>query len=277
MRRAPRGEEVWAAEMIERTLSGVVATHHDDGSEDGMCDMLLRQEGTAFAAVEVVAAADSDSIEYWNAAHKDGGRRIIPGIAGGWLITGTPATRVSRLLKELPNFLKLLEDTGMRRVGRWSGVQDAYVDAMAAELGIVRADQSATDFPGSVYLMLERPHVRSGGVRPTSGEPLRIWLEEYLAGDKCADVRTKLVTTERSQHHVFVYLPMMNIAPFGAYDVLCQHVAPLPTQAPALPEEITHVWAASTLTIGEGLRWDPAAGWLRFPKFVADRSQESGA
>jgi hypothetical protein len=68
--------------------------------------------GTA-GAVEIVAAADADSIELWKLINGrgEGERWLVNGLQGGWLVTLDPSARAKRLLrKELPALLSELEN-----------------------------------------------------------------------------------------------------------------------------------------------------------------------
>jgi len=44
--------------------------------------------------------------------------------------------------------------------------------------------------------------------------------------------------------------------------------AALPSRAPDLPAEITHLWAVSTWNGGDGMRWAPEVGWRRFSRLA---------
>lgn len=60
-----RGEEIWAAQLIAAALGDVEVVQHDDGSQPSMYDLDVMRNGRRFAAVEVTAAADGDSIFSW--------------------------------------------------------------------------------------------------------------------------------------------------------------------------------------------------------------------
>lgn len=75
----------------------------------------------------------------------------------------------------------------------------------------------------------------------------------------------KLALSGRCERHAFVILPGFSLAPFGVTDMLWRDEG-VPTVAPSLPEEVTHVWLVATWDIGSGLRWSPGGGWQRFAK-----------
>ncbi|MGZ4499074.1 MAG: hypothetical protein ACXVXD_01435 [Nocardioidaceae bacterium] len=61
---------------MEAVLPGVKVMQHDDGSRPRMHDFDLVRDGVVFAACEVTAAADAESIELWNLVNGSGERWI---------------------------------------------------------------------------------------------------------------------------------------------------------------------------------------------------------
>jgi hypothetical protein len=184
-----RGEELWVAAMVRAAL-GRVVLHHDDGSRDGMYDLRLASEGVE-GAMEVVAAADAESIEFWNLMNGRDTRWVEEDLDGGWLVVVNPAARVRRLRKELPSLLAALEGAGVARM-RTTRHAPGGVDRLAVELGLHSAHQSGTDFKGSIYVTVKRDPEFTVGAVAATGDPLAAWLGEFLNSPSCADVRRKL-------------------------------------------------------------------------------------
>lgn len=254
--------------MIEATL-GVPVTQYDDGSAPGMHDLEIALPGGLPGAVEVTADADSACIELWNLVNGDDERWQVPSLQGGWLVELEPTARAKALLRELPRLLAELEGRGVTRLTTttYRRTDGDDVEEVARRLGITRAGQSATtSFPGSIYLTIDLPLERTAGMVPVTGDPVVPWLEEFLAGSECADVRAKLLRSGARERHAFVFVPGFTTAPFAVVDLLMRTGAPIPTVAPALPDEVTHVWAASTWSSGHGVRWSPHEGWTAFAK-----------
>ncbi|MEI4274241.1 hypothetical protein TEK04_21180 [Klenkia sp. LSe6-5] len=112
-----RAEEKVAAATITTTLR-LKVRQHDDGKQPGMHDLnIITADGT-FAAVEVTAAADSDSVQLWKLVNGRDERWTVPGLEGGWMLSLEPTARAKRLLKELPAFLEELEGHGVTEIGR---------------------------------------------------------------------------------------------------------------------------------------------------------------
>jgi hypothetical protein len=114
--------------------------------------------------------------------------------------------------------------------------------------------------------MIEQPLTQMGGYSPPTGDPLAIWLGEWLAQPSQAHNVRKLAASDARERHVFVLVPGFTSAPFAVIDLLIAVNAPLPTIPPVLPSEVTHVWAMSGWSTGDGFRWSPDTGWTRFTK-----------
>lgn len=149
-----RDEELWVAAMVRAAL-GRVVLHHDDGSRDGMYDLLLAPSEGVDGAMEVVAAADAESIEFWNPMNGRDTRWVEEDLDGGWLVVVDPAARVHRLRKELPGLLAALEGAGVARM-RTTRHAPGGVDRLTVEFGLHSARQSGTDFKGSIYVTVKR-------------------------------------------------------------------------------------------------------------------------
>jgi hypothetical protein len=242
---------------------GVPVEQHDDGSRPGMHDLDIMYPDRPTAAAEVTAAADSMLTEQWNLMN-DGGRWQVATLTGGWLVSVEPEARVRRLRRDLPEFLRSLEEAGIRNFRVGSLYPNAFEEA-AKRLKVVDAFQGGTDFPGSIYLIPELPLERVAGNVAETGDALAEWITEFLGGSGCADVRRKLARSAAAETHTFVILAGFS-APFAVTDLLLRPDAPLPIIDPKLPDEISEVWAVSSWSTGIGFRWSEAYGWQKFDK-----------
>jgi hypothetical protein len=261
---ADRWEERLAVRCIAAEL-GVEVDVHDDGSEPSMHDLNILYPDRPPGAVEVTAAADPDSIALGTFVY-DGERWIVPNIAGGWMASLQPTAKWKAVQAQLPVLLQTMEGQSVTRADPevwWR--PGPYDDALRA-LGILHLMQSGTDFPGSVYLMIDPGSERTAGMVPTDGRPLLEWLAEWFARPDKIDNLKKLEASGADERHLFLIVPSFAEAPFAVTDLLSRDGAPLPDSAPALPTEITHVWVVSTWSSGDGMRWAPGAGWSRFVK-----------
>lgn len=112
----------------------------------------------------------------------------------------------------------------------------------------------------------ERPQGQMGGYSPLTGDPLARWLSEWVANPSRTDNLRKLESSGAPERHLFILVPGFDSGAFTVSDLLIVPGAPLPVIPPALPAEITHVWAMSTWDSGDGFRWSPDGDWERFVK-----------
>jgi hypothetical protein len=136
--------------------------------------------------------------------------------------------------------------------------------ARLGELGVVSANQSDTDFRGSIYVTLQRDSERTGAV-PTTGDGLVNWFNTWVQDDAQRHSLDKLRAAERPERHLCVLLPGFTTAPFSASDVLMRPDGPLPKLAPTLPRGISDVWLMSMWSTGDLFRFGPD-GWSRSQK-----------
>lgn len=263
-----RAEERVVAATIAATL-GLKVEQHDDGSRPGMHDLnILAADGT-LGAVEVTAAADPDSIQLWKLVNSRDERWTVPYLQGGWMLQLEPTARAKRLLNDLPAFLRELEARGIAEIPRQRRRDEGpeSVEGRARALGIVSGNQSTTDFPGSIYLTIERSPERTGGLVDSTGSAVPGWVRDFLLDPHQRDVLDKLGRSGASERHAFILVPGFSIAPFGVMDMLWRDDRyAVPTTRPHLPEQVTHVWLMAFWAVGSGLRWSPKSGWERFER-----------
>lgn len=130
------------------------------------------------------------------------------------------------------------------------------------------ADQSGTNFSGSIYITLTLPAERTGGAVASTGDAIAHWIGTWLARPEQADNLRKLRSAEGAERHVFVLLRGFTTASFAVVDPLMRSGGPLPTVDPELPSPVTHVWVMSTWSAGDGFRWSADSGWIRFAKVL---------
>lgn len=218
------------AACIEAALRDVTVRYHDDGSRPAMHDLELSRGGVTFAACEVTAAADAESIELWNLANGHG-RWIEPDLLGGWMVTLAPSYRAKRLQALAPDILRQLE----------SDASDSAAISALRKVGVLDAHRSGTDFPGCIYSTIERDPIFTGGMVGDRGDALVAWLNDWIKSPAQAHNLQKLASAGRAECHLAILLPGFSSAPFDAADLLLRDDGPLPTSAPTLPSPITQV------------------------------------
>ncbi|MEJ5913127.1 hypothetical protein [Pseudokineococcus sp. 1T1Z-3] len=273
-----RVEERIAADSIGATL-GTVVEQHDDGSRPSMHDLAFTTSDGTTAAVEVTAAADSNSIELWKLVNGSDERWIVPGLHGGWIVALQPNARANRLIRDLPDLLLELEARGITSVRPLPWGPTTPADKRAQSLGIVSGDQGDTAFPGSIYLTIERASELTGGIRDAGGAQVAPWVRDFLTAPSQADVLVKLERSGADQRHAFIVLPGFTTAPFAVVDMLMREIDEVaPTTRLVLPDQVTHVWLMTSWVVGSGLRWSPEGGWSRFRRqFDAHEARPDGS
>lgn len=261
---ALRGEEEWVRQCLEAALPGAEVTQHDDGSAPSMHDLDVWIEDDRVGAVEVSAAVDSAALQLWKLVTKPDqwtDNRLV----GGWIVTVSRTAQFRALKLRLPELLRTLELQGRRHLG-----QDLHgrIDAgqeLADSLGIVSAQQSATDRPGSVYVLVGSQPEQSGGIAPDSADCVAEWLQDWLRrGDQRHNL-DKLARSGARERHMAVLIAGVLHAPFDVEWALTSSKVALPSVMLDSPDEITHCWVMSTWSSGQGLVWSPD-GWAFFDK-----------
>ena len=259
-----RDEEEWARTLVSAVLR-VPVEQYDDGSLPGMHDLRILR-GNADEALEVTAAADPDSIQLWKLVNGTDERWIEPGLRGGWRVELVPTANAKKLRRDLPSLLAELE---RQRVDRLETEHAMSAQGeMARALGIVAASQGDTQYPGSIYVLIDQetrnyPAVASGSPRSVAS-----WISAFLGAPERSDVRTKLARSGATRRHVFILVSAFSTAPASLVTVLLHNDEPHGLPPLQLPPEITDVWIASTWALGSGLRWSLEGGWQRFPTKV---------
>jgi hypothetical protein len=260
--------ERWAQRCVENALPGSIVTQHDDGSAPSMYDLALYVDGVQRGAIEVTSAVDQRSLVTWNLMNGGEGRWIVPSLRGGWFVNLLPHARAKRVWAELPALLAELEANGVTDVDARPWSTGHGVD-VARALKVSTARQGATNFPGSIYVSLDRDHsLTSGFVAAEHGDALSAWLSEWANDAQNADNRGKLASSGARERHLFTIVAPFTLAPFAVTDLLMRADAPLPTTPPQLPKEITHLWVLGAMTSGRGVRWDPLVGWGHFARLT---------
>jgi hypothetical protein len=195
---------------------------------------------------------------------------------GGWLVVLAPDSPRRRLRKELPALLGRLESRGLVETPRLRYNQDELriVFPAIGRLKLRSARQSTTNHPGSIYVIIDQPPEKSGGWGGPDGDSIIDWLDEWINDPRHADNLKKLAASNLPERHLFLIVPGFSTALFPVINLLTAEEPPMPSEPPRLPVQITHLWCASTWTLGKGLRWAPAEGWQTFDKNTASVSPQ---
>jgi hypothetical protein len=179
------------------------------------------------------------------------------------MVSLDPMARAKTLRARLPALLLELERVGRREL-RTRRHHSDHLSAEAAALGVASAYQSGTDYPAASTRRSSCQSNDRAASSPILVDALADWLGEFLVDEDRQDVRGKLRASALPERHVFVIVPGFATADFCVTDLLMRDGAPLPSRAPQMPREMTHVWVASMWSTGSGMRWAADTGWSHF-------------
>ncbi len=236
--------EGMAARVVARLTGGRVVLQ-DDGSKPAMPDIRIDYEDKPAAYVEAVVDIEPSyaamEAEIWKPAPLMPADRF-------WQVNVSGRSKLKDLRRDLPRILASLHGPPGPQEAR----QFARLGVTVTGPGMPRPGES-----GAIQLMPEGIY----GPALLTWEPFLDWINAFLASGRAADVRRKLAATGAAERHAFVGASFTTPGP--AYFALRQEGWPeLPGDNPALPPEITHLWAWSVPGIGRCLAWFPDTGWL---------------
>lgn len=245
--RAEAAKVIIAAHTRERVVT------YDDQSKPRMHDLEIHYADGHRAAVEVTAPEDQQRAADFGALHKE---PVIHDqrLWQGWLVLLKPGALVNRARAGLPDILVRFEGAGLTEVNvhdddheRWARELLGSVDADTAKGGIMR--------PGMIGL--------TGAMRvewlSSDPEDVVTFVERFAASS--TDNLSKLRDSGAAERHLFVWGGVFP-QDWASLRPLQLDIAALPSRAPNLPPEITHVWIAAD---GERpsriVHWSPDSGW----------------
>src|ERR1700722_19027848 len=153
-----------------------------------------------------------------------------PNLIGGWDVRVSAPNVPKDFIKQLPGFLRGLEQVG-RIVVRGDKSSSDQLSALADTLGIMEARQWGTAHPGSIYVMPERAFDQNAGYVPTTGDELANWIGPWAADPIRSDNLGRLANSGTTERHLFVLVPSFTPAPDTAIQLLAWPNAPLPQVA----------------------------------------------
>lgn len=250
--------------VVAAFVDGAVVAH-DDQSSPGMHDLEIRFADGRRGAVEVTSAEDEDQRKRFGAIKK-APTLTEPALVHGWLVMVSSESRINEARARLPEVLREFERVGVLDAsvhGIWPMVDEGEFDAgpWAADL----LQQAHADSAKAV-------HFFEPGTIATIG-PMRVaWLSqdpddvvtfvERFVESRASDV-LKLGRSGADERHLFIWGGVFPDA-FVELRALGTDIAGLPTRAPRLPREITHVWVApNNAPPSRIVVWSESTGWVQ--------------
>ena len=245
---------------VVRAHLGVEVVLHDDQSEPGMYDLRAELGGGRFAAIEVTAAEDERRAADFGALAGERSLVQAPQLKSGWVVSLCEDAKVSEVRRQAPTLLSEIERTGATEltVGRgWSDNSEVEdLRERLAACGIDAVHQHQAVGPG-VIRMLGAAYATWLSMDP---DDVVTFVESFIES-RPSDV-AKLGRSNADERHIFIWSGVFSTAE-RELRALALDVSDLPTRAPRLPLEVTHVWVA-----GESARpsrivhWSPTSGWV---------------
>lgn len=242
-----RPNEKIARWIVSRVLECRVS-RFEDGKQDSQVDALIHPTGGDPVGMEIVGDHDPDFNEQWSAMDKINHKIEVPGLRRRWSVSLSRSARVKTLVRVLPDLMLRLE-AGDITWSRWQ------VPEEFAAIGVQSAHPIDDQRSGIVHLNAE-------GWSGIAGEPqLSPWIQDMFA--RHPDVPTKLAAHPSREGHAFLWVT--TVSDYAVQFTLEDRSQGLPTDRPDLPDGVTHVWVASSLTSQGVVAWFPDRGWWRTP------------
>lgn len=238
-----------AARHVVSAVLGVAVDRHEDGKAPSQVDALIRWPERPAAALEIVADHESKFNKQWDALEKVRHHVNVSRLDKRWSVHILRSARVTKLVKELPDVLRSLQHAP----GAVDGWARRNLPAELAGLGVASA-RPLDDSGGRIELLTEG---WSGCA--SSDDPVGEWVTGVLT--RHPDVPAKLRVHPSPEKHAFIWTTIGS-----SYEVqfaLEDRGQSLPTREPELPEGVTHVWVAGSMSSQGCLAYFPERGWWR--------------
>jgi hypothetical protein len=262
---SPIGDLEWKAGRVVARFTAEPVYLQDDGNLDGMVDIKIAYIGRPAAYLEVTSNIEAGYAAMWSELMKGGHIPQVTPMANlrrNWSITLSEASHEHwrPLHSQLPVLLASLEAKGItfQRVaalGTLKATQDSSVMRLV-EFGVVElcsapsqvGQGSVAEYPAGI-----------NGPSARSWPAFLDWVSEILASPKLANKRDKLMKTGALERHIFIGITFTS--PEEVFFGLTIGEQGLPTTAPTLPPEITHLWLWNIDGGDRCVTWSADQGW----------------
>lgn len=247
-----RSNEKYARNLVSQAL-GVPVDRYEDGLAPSQVDALIRFPSED-AALEIISNHDSEFNAQWNALEKIGHEMFISGLAGRWAIQLARWAKIRTVRRRLPALLRGIDEAGELR----ENLRGRQLPHSLTAIGVLALHRIISEPDGKVSLSVEGWSGTANG----AGDVVPRWVEQVLAIQ--SDVPAKLKAHPAAQKHVFIWTTIGS--DYGVQFQLKNQDGPLPTDAPVLPDGVTHIWVAGSFTNQEFMAWFPERGWWRMSR-----------
>jgi hypothetical protein len=259
--RGPLGDFEWAAARVVARHSGARVTIQDDGSRAAIVDIRIDYADRDPGYLEVGTDLQKEDAATWDWLAGKGQvpqDRPMPTLQRDWDVTVSRGS-FKALDKDLEPLLLRLEATGTRFEIAQRLITlpkpDATINRLR-ELGVVMLSSKVRVVEPAIARLFP-----DGIVGPSGPDWQAVlgWLARILASEELKDVRKKLTATNADERHFFIGVSYSS--PGEVFFALAIDEQTLPSEAPALPAEMTHLWLMNPAG-DRCIAWFPDRGWF---------------
>ncbi len=255
-----KNSEKLAKALVELALPGATMRYRAAQSAQLAHDFDLEYPDGTVVSLEVTESTDSQyecTLAAIRSKRKGGSFVTAKKCHKDWMVHPASGANINRIRAQVDTYLAEIEATGCERFF-------AHTDAAESPL-VFRIMQDLNVEAGEVVRWREPGRIciapPSQGTVLNAGHVQRAVETE---AHKC-DNRRKLSAAAQSESHLFIFIRSENYPAWRAINA-----ADPPCTIPALPKEVTHVWAAAaTGTVGEFVVWRASSteAWTCLDRF----------
>jgi hypothetical protein len=241
-----------AKHVIETILRGARAEFRSQQSAGEYDFVVICADGTK-AAVEVTRSTPQESQQMLAVICKRGCRVDAVACRHSWLVHALPSARIALVRQNVDQYLSAIESEGLDEFVAEPGQGCPSVSNILQRLQIVQGSTLVLPPPARIWVAGPAPPSASGSMVKADDLQRAVVHEANKA-----DNRRKLNASPFRERHLFVYVDSLNTKPWAALVAGC-----IPEEAPTLPPEVTHVWAATDEAPNGIVVWtaEPSKGW----------------
>ncbi|WP_414173038.1 hypothetical protein [Clavibacter tessellarius] len=253
--------ERWARKIVSESL-GVPVDRYDDGLENGQVDAVIRTEAGP-APLEVVGDHDGAFTKTWNRLKANEFRFVADPEQPSWHVIVSRSAQLKKLEKSLPAQLASMTyaDNPFDYPSATNfDSEDDYEERLRTRQALERHGVqwlAPIDGTGIIRASVEGWN--------SWEDPIEFlpWIPRIL--NRHPDKAAKLQRFGGAETHVFIWATVGKVWSVNSMLMQDDDDQPsMPQGAPVLPDGVTDVWIASTMSRRDCLHWSPRTQWERF-------------
>jgi hypothetical protein len=170
-----------------------------------------------------------------------------------WMVKFATTPCIKELGNDLPKLITSLREGGLTEITIYGDYPMGETANFARRLGIKCVSFQLNGTVDLAIFFLPS----TGGFTPTDSNMIADWVEEVLLSSDFKDSWCKLDKVVSDEKHVFFMTA--GLTPYGIDELL--RSSALPTRAPTLPGELTHIWITARYGNNGAIYWSQDSGW----------------